>query len=66
MRKYLVTLDERSSNELERVAREKNIPPEQYLAEVVNLMLVRTHSMQEEEIAKGYIECGALNLMLSE
>ena len=66
MRKYLITLEEQTALELERRASIASLKPEECVVEILNLMLVRPHNMEQEEMAKGYEQCGELNLKLSE
>jgi hypothetical protein len=66
MHKYLIALEEQTALELERCAQIANLKPEEYVVGILNLMLVRPHNMEQEEMAEGYKDCGALNLKLSE
>ncbi len=65
MRKYSVELAEQTYLELQRAAEKKGIAPDTLAADILNVMLVRPHSMNEKEMAEGYLFMGEINLALA-
>ena len=66
MKEYLIKLEYELDNELELRAKQKGVSKEEYLNSAVKLFLSYPHSIDREDIKKGYEEMGAINLSLAD
>ncbi len=66
MSNYQIVLNETASKNLERLASERGIYPEQLASEILHLHLDFSHTMEKKEVCEGYEEMGELNLLLAD
>lgn len=60
--KYVIEVNEDMDERLKSVAKIKGMPVEKYVAELVNRYALSLHTMNQEELGKGYEETGDINL----
>lgn len=66
MKEYLIKLNDELDNELELRAKSKGVSKEEYLNHIAKLFLSYSHSIDREDMKKGYEEMGAINLSLAD
>lgn len=66
MKEYLIRLNDELDNELKLRAEQKGVFKEDYLDYLIKLFLSYPHSIDREDIEKGYEEMGAINLSLAD
>lgn len=62
MSKFVIELDNETSEALTARAAKEGIPPEMLAAEILNIMLVRPHNMNEKDMEAGYGYAAEINL----
>ena len=60
--KFCIELEDAVEKNLRDIARIKGMPVEQYVADLVNRYALSLHTMNQEELAKGYEDTGDINL----
>lgn len=60
--RYVIEVSEEMDKRLREDAKIKGLPVEQYVAELVNRYALSLHTMNQEELGKGYEETGDINL----
>lgn len=62
MSKFIVELGLEATERLKSRAEENGNTPEEEAAEILNLMLVRPHNMNEESMKKGFEDTALIDL----
>lgn len=65
MSKFIVLLDGEIEQMLIETAKNKNIPPEEFIAQILSRFLPALHNINQEDMAKGYEEMAQINLSLA-
>ncbi len=66
MGKFVVELGAEATERLTERAEQENITPEEAAAEILNLLLVRPHNMNEESMKEGYEGTALIDLEWAE
>lgn len=65
MSKYIIEIDGELENMLIDSANNHGKSPEQFIVDIVNRYLPLTHIINQEDMAKGYLEMAQINLELA-
>lgn len=62
MNKITIEVNPQLEKQLHDAARIKGMPVEKYIEYLLNRYAVSLHTMEVEQMEKGYAECGSVNL----
>lgn len=62
MSKYVIEINGETENMLIQGAKNRNITTEQFITDIVNRYLPDPHIINQEDMAKGYVEMAQINL----
>ncbi len=65
MSKYIIEISGEYEEMLNRFATEKHLSPEQFIEEIVNRYLPLSHKIDQETMAKGYVDMAEINLEIA-
>lgn len=65
MCKYIIEVNQEVNKVLENNARIRDMSIESLIEEILNKYLIPLHTMDKEDMAKGYIESGDINLEIA-
>lgn len=65
MSKYIIELDGELNNMLIENAKSRNITAEQFIYDILKRYLPLMHTINQEEMAKGYVDMADINLDLA-
>lgn len=65
MSKYIIELDGDIEEMLIEYSKSRQMSPEQFIRDIVNRYLPLSHKIDQEAMAKGYLEMAEINLDLA-
>ena len=65
MGKYIIIVDGELENMLNEGAKSRNLTAEQFIYDIINRYLPLMHKINQEEMAKGYMDMAEINLDLA-
>ena len=65
MGKYIIILNGELENMLIEGAKSRNITAEQFINDIINRYLPLMHNINQEDMAKGYVDMAEINLEIA-